>query len=253
MGMKRNHSVDQIQQKMICGLNHLSDCLSIYWDGQRNAEHGESPLLLTVSDFLKIPNVLSMFRLLSTTSTRALRQTAKLCTTMLSHRHGSMARHGRSVCSAETSGWQQACCEHPPHDEVRGRALPQFCAGAVQEWAEVRARRPLWLQNPEPVRNEAVVGDHIENMVSFARQRFQTGTPISYKYSNNRPAVLVEGKSVKGVSLSVISFWYVSNLWQTCWLPMIVLLTSIAITFLFQWLISHALPSNDSPHSLLKS
>ena len=49
-------------------------------------------------------------------------------------------------------------------------------------------------------------GGHIENMVSFARQRFQEGTMISYKYSKNRPAALVQGKHVKGVSLSVISY-----------------------------------------------
>ena len=49
-------------------------------------------------------------------------------------------------------------------------------------------------------------GCHIENMVSFARQRFQEGTMISYKYSKNRPAALVQGKHVKGVSLSVISY-----------------------------------------------
>ena len=49
-------------------------------------------------------------------------------------------------------------------------------------------------------------GGHMENMVSFARQRFQEGTMISYKYSKNRPAALVQGKHVKGVSLSVISY-----------------------------------------------
>ena len=41
---------------------------------------------------------------------------------------------------------------------------------------------------------------------AIARQRFETGTPILYKYNNNKPAVRVEGKSVKGVGLSVISY-----------------------------------------------
>ena len=49
-------------------------------------------------------------------------------------------------------------------------------------------------------------GQHLENMVTFAQKKFQSGTAIHYKYSNNQPAAKVEGKDVTGVSLKVVSY-----------------------------------------------
>ena len=36
--------------------------------------------------------------------------------------------------------------------------LFEFGAGPIPEWAEVRARRPLWLPNPQSLLHEAVLG-----------------------------------------------------------------------------------------------
>ena len=82
--------------------------------------------------------------------------------------------------------------------------------------AEVRARRPLWLPNPQSLLHEAVLGrSHREHGILRAAalpgryhdplqvQQEQTGCLGAGK---NRPAALVQGKHVKGVSLSVISY-----------------------------------------------
>jgi hypothetical protein len=104
------------------------------------------------------------------------------------------------------AGRREAPDEHQPLGQGGGGMLFEFGAGPIPEW---RRFGPDGLYGCRTLSRSSMKlywGGHIENMVSFARQRFQEGTMISYKYSKNRPAALVQGKHVKGVSLSVISY-----------------------------------------------
>ena len=58
----------------------------------------------------------------------------------------------RQVCRREAPD------EHQPLGQGGGGMLFEFGAGPIPEWAEVRARRPLWLPNPQSLLHEAVLG-----------------------------------------------------------------------------------------------
>ena len=56
------------------------------------------------------------------------------------------------------AGRREAPDEHQPLGQGGGGMLFEFGAGLIPEWAEVRARQPLWLPNPQSLLHEAVLG-----------------------------------------------------------------------------------------------